>query len=219
MKMWKKILKKISGTETIIFDELSNLSDKVYETVLTLEDSIKDFLNEKEMEEKAIIVSKKEVECDVIVEHLTKELFNGRLLPYSSEDWFNLINEIDELADLSDRATRLMEISKIKMPKEVKEKTIILTQKTIDAVRLLKDSIHKLKKDFSLSRKKKKRIGEVRDEVRSNEYKIYKETHKLDIKTREVRILKDIIFTITQIANKSKEIGNRIIAMSIKYAF
>jgi len=217
--MWKKLLKKISGTETMIFDELSNLADEVYETVLTLENSIKDFLNNEDIKKDLAIVSKKEVECDLIVENLTKELFKGRLLPYSSEDWFDLINNIDELADLSDRATRLMSISKINLPEEVKEKTILLTKKTTNAVGLIKDSIHQLKKDFKLSREIAKRVGEVRDEVRNVEYEIYEKTHKLDIKTREIRLLKDVVFTITQIANKSKDISNRIVAMSIKYAF
>jgi len=220
LSLFKKITEKFvrNAREESIFELFTKLSEKAKESVLVVNDVVKEFCCSKKVDEYEKSSHNIESKADEIVLSLTRKLYEGRLLPYSSEDWFSLAVMIDDVIDRADRVVKLMNIKKIRVPKKIKKGLLDMSEKTIKAVDLMNESIFLLKTNLSVAKDKSLMIKEWKEEIRSMEYQLFRLLYKSAMKNTELLLLKEIIYNTKQISDLAEDVGNRIHSMAIKYS-
>ncbi len=217
--MIKKLITRITGDTETITSTIYDLSDNVYKTCLELKNAVEAFCKDEPLTEYVKKISLQEAKCDELVGRINASLYAGRFLPFSSEDWFNLVNLIDRQADLAERVVRLMNIKKIAVPLNLKDDILSLINEVVETVSTVNSSIEKLKSDLNLAKEIAHSISGSRDNVREIEYLAFNRLFSSKIDASDIILLKEIIYYITQIANVSQGLGERISAMAIKYSF
>lgn len=217
--MIKELMTRITGNSETIISTIYNLSDNVHKTCLELKNAVEAFCNGEPLSEYVKKIGVEESRCDELVGKITASLYAGRFLPFSSEDWFNLINLIDKQADLAERVVRLMNVKKIEIPQQLKDNILSLTNEVVETVGAVNSSVEKLRSDLNLAKEIAHSISKSRDNVRDIEYLSFNRLFNSTASPKDIILLKEIIYYITQIANVSQSVGERISAMAIKYSF
>ncbi len=220
MNILKKIKKRYFKKRTTLLDQLSIHAQKSLEAVMQMNICVLKFCDGTLKHSDIELLDKLEDEGDEISYSLLTRIFQGATLPFTSQDWFELVELIDNLADFSERVGKLLMIYKMKTSKKLEEKLIRLTIKSIECAELVVEGVKLLNKDMTLARDKIIGVNLKRHEARLIEYELYSDIFKSEKLTyKELLTLKEIIYWITQISNASKKASIRITLMAVKYSF
>lgn len=216
----KKFISRLTGDGNTILSSISELSQTAYEACKEMDRAVDIFCDGNEdIKEQVEKIKRKEMAADKIIDKISRGLYSGRFLPFSSEDWFELIHQIDKQADLSERIGRLMTIKKIRIPKNIRMEVMLLSEKVMHISKAVNKSVSLLSVDLDDAKESVKNIAGMRENVREMEYVIFNMVFSSKMKANDVILLKEIIYYLAQIANVGETIGNRIKAMAVKYSF
>ncbi len=206
------------GKKTI-FERFSEHADKVFETVKLTDKAVDVYFNKGDLQEIINDISKVETEADSVYYDIARDLFKGQLLPYTSEDWFELLDHVDNIADNSDRIAKFLLVYRVKVDEKLKNRIKELMKISCEAARIIKESIEMMRHDMEGAAEKASEVAEIRHHARNIEYMLFKELFNSKMPTKRLLLLKEIVYWITQVSNSSKRAANRIIMMSVKYSF
>jgi len=214
-------IKRIIGLKKgkTIFQSFSEEASKSLETVKVMDKLINAYCKKEDISSFVEEIKELENAVDKINVALGEKLYAGALLPYTSEDWFELSELIDSVADHSDRIARLANSYKATIPEEIKDNFKRLSKKTVDAVKILYSSVLLLKEDLDKAKDKTEDVHGIRDKVREIEYGIFTKILNSKIRTRDALFIKELAFEITQIANTAHTACTKIKMMAVKYSF
>lgn len=218
--MMKKFISKFTTDGSTIIKSISELSKTSYSACTEMEKALNSFCSTgKDIDKIVGKIITKEKKADALVEKITRGLYSGRFLPFSSEDWFGMVNQIDRQADLAERIGRLMRIKEIKIPAKVKKDIENLGEKVVAGVKQADKAIMRLSADMEEARKEASKLPKMRENIRNIEYKIYNDIFSSQMNSKNVIILREIVYYLAQISNVSEDIANIVKAMTIKYSF
>lgn len=217
---FSKIKRLFSGSNTTVFDMLEEHVTLSYSAAKLLDKMVHNMCfgssDNKEIIKNIIKIERKD---DEIATKINFEIYEGRLLPYTSEDWFNLADEIDDLTDIAEIAARSFGCSDIKVPVNIRNDLMGMSDKMLATVCMLVGAVSFMKKDLSKARESAMRIDEQREKVRDYEFKIISNLSKSKINPVYFVQIKDFIVHLGKLADKAESISDRIAAMSVKYNF
>lgn len=216
MNLIKKIFK---SKENSIFLDLERHSLKACIIVKKLKEGISLFCSSKNYKDIVKEILIREKRNDKIKTNLELKLYSGELLPYTSEDWFELIEKTDDVADSAERVARLIDIKRIRLSKTLRKDIIILMDRAYLTVKALKDCISCLRKDLKDIGKKSVLVEKRRELTREKEYELLSKIFNIKLKPNDLILLDLIIRNIAKIANEAESASDRLAVMSLKYTF
>lgn len=205
-----------TGNEKDILENLLRISDNVYKSVLSMDNSVKAFVEgrwetvEKELKN----CSEFEEKADRIRRLLQRMLYTEGFLPFSREDYFNLSESIDNIADQAQKAGFWMSFKKIKVPKKIALELVQLSDKCLKTVERLKGIMDNLGSKSKNIIQETQKVDQERQEVR----KIAKSLGKLIFSAdhMESYMLWELVYRIMSVADRAEETADRIITITIK---
>lgn len=216
MGFLKKIFKP---KKSLIFSDFEEHALMTCKTVSELKEAINLFCLNKDIKEIVRRILKYEKDDDEIKTKLQLKLYSGELLPYTSEDWFELSETIDDIADTAERVARLINIKKIKISLNLRKEMLDLVENAYSTVVALKDCIACLRSDLQKAGEKAAIVERRREITREKEYKLLSKIFNLKLKQNDLILLDLIIRNIAKIANYAESASDRIAAMALKYTF
>lgn len=216
----KRLKKRVFPKKKKIFQYLIEHSEKSCEAVEQLELCVKQFCEGKLKAEDISKIDLLEDEADELEYAVSNKLFEGALLPFTGNDWFELLELVDALADNSERVGKLLIIyDQIKTSVRFKEELLKIVRYAVECSVIIKQGIKLLNEDMSKATVHVQGVGKKRHEARAIEYDLFSRLFKEDITYKEMVILKETIYWITQISNSAKKASNRIKMLAVKYSF
>jgi predicted phosphate transport protein (TIGR00153 family) len=142
---------------------------KAFDTVTWLHKAMKSFSegNLKEAKEYIKNLYTAEEEVDKLRIDVFKELSQGAaLIADYREDLLHLVKRLDTLADHTKDAARCLEmLGETKIPKELSEKTVLMTSKLVDAAQTLRESIDKISLNPAKAIEEARKVGEIEHDL------------------------------------------------------
>jgi predicted phosphate transport protein (TIGR00153 family) len=146
---------------------------KAFDTVTWLHKATKSFSEGNFTDSKKHIENlyKAEEEVDKLRTDVFMELSKGiALVADYREDLLHLVKRLDTLADHTKDAARCLEmLAEAKIPKELCEKTVLMTSKLVDTAQTLRNSIEKISSAPVEAIEQAKKVGEI-EHVLDEEY-------------------------------------------------
>ncbi|MDD5418059.1 MAG: DUF47 family protein [Candidatus Nanoarchaeia archaeon] len=215
-KKIKTYFEKKSNTIFDMFETHMNLSYSAIKLFDLMNNQLCDGKVEESIIKNIISLERKD---DEVVNEINYEIYKGRLLPYTSEDWFNLAQDIDDLTDFTELAARLINTSKLTIPNPMKQNLRGMSKEMLNTVKHLSDAVVFMKHDLTKARDMALKIDGHREKVREFEFILLTQLFKMKINAVEIMRLKDLITVIAKIADKAESISDRVAAMAVKYSF
>jgi predicted phosphate transport protein (TIGR00153 family) len=138
---------------------------KAFDTVTWLNKAIKSFSESNFAESKKYIENlyKAEEEVDKLRTDVFMELSKGiALVSDYREDLLHLVKRLDTLADHTKDAARCLEmLADAKIPKELCEKTVFMTEKLVETAQALRNSIEKITSNPNEAIEKAQKVGDI----------------------------------------------------------
>ncbi|PIN99600.1 hypothetical protein COT72_05610 [archaeon CG10_big_fil_rev_8_21_14_0_10_43_11] len=214
-------LKKIIFPNTTsLMDMLINHSKISVRAVEQLDTCVQAFCDQTLVVQDVQKIDALEDEGDAISYKLSQELFKGALLPYTSQDWVELVELVDTIADDSERAGKLLIVHKVKTPTHVSGQLLALVRLGKECAQLLSRAIEQLNIDMTKTEDVIEQIRFKRHEARRVEYALFSDLFDAkQLPEKDVLFLKEIAYWLAQISNTSKKAANRIAMMAVKYSF
>ena len=146
---------------------------KAFDTVTWLHKAIKSFSEGNFAESKKYIENlyKAEEEVDKLRTDVFMELSKGiALVADYREDLLHLVKRLDTLADHTKDAARCLEmLANTRIPQELCEKTVFMTEKLVETAQALRNSIEKISSSPGEAIEKAKKVGDI-EHVLDEEY-------------------------------------------------
>ena len=205
------------GKEKDILDNMLKVMDSVHKSVECLDNGIKFFISGKyeEAEKEALKCSMHEQKADDDRRVLERIMYIEGFLPFSREDYFNLVEAFDNIADQAEKASFWITFKKITIPPKLKPMIVQMSESTLNTVKTLKDIVD------NLGPKSKNLISEIqvvedkREKVRDLTHSLGKEIFKGKNAT-DIFILWELIYRIMSVADKAEEASDRIMTITMK---
>lgn len=205
--------------EKTIFERFSEHAAKALEAVELTDKAVDNYFKEDDLAEITRKIFSVETEADTISQGIARELFRGQLLPYTSEDWLELLDHVDDMADNCDRIAKFLLLYNVSVKKGLKKKIDSLMAHSLQAARVVRDSIELMRTDMEAAAKKVERVAKIRHEARDVEYDIFKKLFNSEIEVRQLILLKELAYWIAQVSNSAKRVAKRVMMMAVKYSF
>jgi predicted phosphate transport protein (TIGR00153 family) len=165
---WFEKRRKTKGLE-LAHEQIS----RAFDTVTWLHKATKSFSEGNFAETKKYVENlyKAEEEVDKLRTDVFMELSKGiALVADYREDLLHLVKRLDTLADHTKDAARCLEmLAEAKIPKELCEKTVLMTSKLVDTAQTLRNSIEKISSAPVEAIEQAKKVGEI-EHVLDEEY-------------------------------------------------
>jgi predicted phosphate transport protein (TIGR00153 family) len=146
---------------------------KAFDTVTWLHKATKSFSESNFEEAKKYIENlyKAEEEVDKLRTDVFMELSKGiALVADYREDLLHLVKRLDTLADHTKDAARCLEmLADAKIPQELCEKTVLMTEKLVETAQALRNSIEKISSSPTEAIEKAKTVGDI-EHILDEEY-------------------------------------------------
>jgi len=161
---------------------------------------------------------KAEEEVDTLRTDVFMELSKGAALVADyREDLLHLVKRLDTLADHTKDAARCLEmLLEADIPKELCDKTVIMTSKLVDTAQTLREAIEKISSNPSEAIKEAKKVGEIEHAIDEE----YLKTKSLFVKygatlnCGAMVIFDDLIEFIEQAADMCADTADYIVVLS-----
>lgn len=214
-----KIKNFLSTKNYTIFDMFEEHVNLSYSATKLLDMFVKKMCSGEKYSDLAKKITYIERRDDELVNKINFEIYKGRLLPYTSEDWFNLADDIDDLTDMTEIAVRSFDSGKIKIPSNVKRNLTAMSSEMLKTVDMLVHAVSFMKENLNKARESAMKIDNQREKVRDYEFDIISKLTKSNINAIAFAQLKEFVIFMAKIADKAESISDRIAAMSVKYSF
>jgi predicted phosphate transport protein (TIGR00153 family) len=142
---------------------------KAVETVVLLHEVVKSFAQGKKQEAERLVKTLFEVEerVDALRTEVFQELSTGSsLISDYREDLLHLVKRLDTVADNAKDAARCLEMLKdTELPKELLDRTVLMTAKFVEAAQTLKISVEKISETPSEAISGANKVAEIEHEI------------------------------------------------------
>jgi predicted phosphate transport protein (TIGR00153 family) len=212
---WFEQRRKTRGLE-LAHDQIT----KAFDTVTWLQKATKSFSEGSMREAKKYIENlyKAEEEVDTLRTDVFMELSKGAALVADyREDLLHLVKRLDTLADHTKDAARCLEmLLEAEIPKELCDKTVIMTSKLVDTAQTLREAIEKISSNPNAAIKEAKKVGEIEHAIDEE----YLRTKSLFVKygvtlnCGAMVIFDDLIEFIEQAADMCADTADYIVILS-----
>ncbi len=169
------------------------------------------------MREKAQEVVQLEKFVDRIKDAIVERMFGRDRLPFSKGDRFGVVNQIDHITDMAEIVARKMVFVDIIIPEEIRAEYLLMSEKTLAAVRALQGAINNLGSDLMKAKNLCKKVEDERRIVRDTEWGLFPKIYKLKPPKTDLLLLKDLIEGIGRLADRAEDFGDKITALAVKY--
>jgi predicted phosphate transport protein (TIGR00153 family) len=193
---------------------------KAFDTVTWLHKAIKSFSegNFAESEKYIENLYKAEEEVDKLRTDVFMELSKGiALVADYREDLLHLVKRLDTLADHTKDAARCLEmLANTKIPQELCEKTVFMTEKLVETAQALRNSIEKISSSPAEAIEKAKKVGDI-EHVIDEEYLKAKSLfvkYGAEINCGAMVIFDDLIEFIEHAADMCADTADYILVLS-----
>jgi predicted phosphate transport protein (TIGR00153 family) len=161
---WFEKRHKTKGLE-LAYEQIT----KAFDTVTWLHKAMKSFSEGNFNESKKYVENlyKAEEEVDKLRTDVFTELSKGAALVADyREDLLHLVKRLDTLADHTKDAARCLEmLGDTEIPKELSEKTVLMTSKLVDAAQTLRKSIEKISLNPAETIEGARKVGEIEHDL------------------------------------------------------
>jgi predicted phosphate transport protein (TIGR00153 family) len=212
---WFEQRRKTRGLE-LAHDQIT----KAFGTVTWLQKATKSFSEGNMREAKKYIdnLYKAEEEVDTLRTDVFMELSKGAALVADyREDLLHLVKRLDTLADHTKDAARCLEmLLEADIPKELCDKTVIMTSKLVDTAQTLREAIEKISSNPNEAIKEAKKVEELEHAIDEE----YLRTKSLFVKygatlnCGAMVIFDDLIEFIEQAADMCADTADYIVVLS-----
>jgi predicted phosphate transport protein (TIGR00153 family) len=193
---------------------------KAFDTVTWLHKAIKSFSEGNFAESKKYIENlyKAEEEVDKLRTDVFMELSKGiALVADYREDLLHLVKRLDTLADHTKDAARCIEmLANTKIPQELCEKTVFMTEKLVETAQALRNSIEKISSSPAEAIEKAKKVGDI-EHILDEEYLKTKSLfvkYGAEINCGAMVIFDDLIEFIEHAADMCADTADYILVLS-----
>jgi predicted phosphate transport protein (TIGR00153 family) len=193
---------------------------KAFDTVTWLHKAIKSFSEGNFAESKKYIENlyKAEEEVDKLRTDVFMELSKGiALVSDYREDLLHLVKRLDTLADHTKDAARCIEmLANTKIPQELCEKTVFMTEKLVETAQALRNSIEKISSSPAEAIEKAKKVGDI-EHILDEEYLKTKSLfvkYGAEINCGAMVIFDDLIEFIEHAADMCADTADYILVLS-----
>jgi predicted phosphate transport protein (TIGR00153 family) len=161
---------------------------------------------------------KSEEGVDQLRSEVFMELSKGTaLLSDCREDLLHLVKRADTLADYTKDAARCLELLlETDIPQELRDKTVLMSEKLAEMVNILRDSVEKISSNSTEAIKGAKKVGEI-EHVVDSEYLITKSLflkYGTKMNSGAIVIFDDLIEFIEQAADMCADTADYIDVLS-----
>lgn len=194
---------------------------KIKECLDLFETTIALYLEGKEEEANvsSFNVHKKEHEADEVRRKILAKLSEGAFLPFFREDYIGIVELVDKIANRAKTVTQTMVIEGLKMPQEMHDDILALTNKAVITLEPLVKLFDVPLLDKSKSLALIQEISNREQVADSIEFRLLKRLFKeINIPLAEKILIGNLVTLIAEVADAIENVGDRIQILISKQA-